>query len=109
MELLDKDGVSVREISLDGTTAVGITLDMPGTGKSILEIHCNKGLLLCGVFNPEVLESFGTAAVIISAPNLDVMLENHPKAMTAAAREMGVTEEMTGREIALLFSKQQLA
>ena len=104
MELLNKDGIQVREISLDEATVMGASLNIPGTEKYVLEIRCNKGFLLCGVFSPEALESFGVAAAIISAPNLDVMLENKPKALTAAARELGATEEMTGREIALLFN-----
>ena len=71
----------------------------------MLQIKCKNGLLLCGLFSPEKIESMEFAACVFSAPKFENMLENKPLFVSPKAREMGVSEEMSGAEIAEIFDR----
>lgn len=70
--------------------------------------RCRKGLLLCGLFSPEKIDSIDFPACVFAAPEFKDMLANKPLFVSAKARRMGVTEEMTGMEIAEVFEAKEL-
>lgn len=97
------NGVTVTEVKVGDAFVPGIAVEIPGIGKSVLQIRCKNGLLLCGLFSPEKIESMEFAACVFSAPQFSNMLANHPLFVSSKAKEMGITEEMTGEEIARIF------
>ena len=98
------EGVEIREIRIGESIVPGISVEIPGTGKNVLQIKCRNGLLLCGLFNPEKIDSMEFAACVFSAPKFEDMLANHPLFISAKAKGLGVTEDMTGAQIAELLN-----
>ena len=102
---MEYKGITVTDIDFGDKTVPGVSVEIPGTGKYVLQILCRNGMLFCGLFLPEKIDAVGFAACCFSAPLFSDMLANKPTFISAKAREMGVTEDMTGREIAALFDK----
>lgn len=99
-----ENGVEVTYIDIAGDYVPGIAVEIPGTGKRVLQIKCRNGLLLCGLFSPEKIDGIDFAACVFSAPEFSDMLMGKPLFVSSKAKEMGVTEAMSGREIAELFN-----
>ena len=99
-----ENGVEITYINIAGDYVPGIAVEIPGTGKRVLQIKCRKGLLLCGLFSPEKIDGIDFAACVFSAPEFSDMLMGKPLFVSSKAKEIGVTEEMSGREIAELFN-----
>lgn len=97
------DGVVVTDVKMGDKTLPGISVAIPGIGKNVLQIRCRKGLLLCGLFSPEKIDAMEFAACVFSAPQFSDMLERTPLFVSKKAKGMGVTEEMTGAQIAAIF------
>lgn len=97
--------IMIVDVPVGARTLKGISVEIPGTGKNVLQIKCRNGLLLCGLFSPEKIDSIDFPACVFSAPEFKDMLANKPLFVSAKARAMGVTEDMTGAEIAEMFEK----
>jgi uncharacterized protein YunC (DUF1805 family) len=65
---------------------------------NLVLIKAKKGFLMCGYLNIETAEKLGDAAgVVRGVKDPDEALEAKIVAVTKKARELGVTEGMTGR------------
>lgn len=106
--VLNEEGVEVTYIDIKGSSIPGIAVDIPGTGKRVLQLKCPKGLLLCGLFSPEKIDGIDFAACVFSAPEFSDMLEGRPLFVSRKAKDMGVREEMTGSEISEIFCRPVL-
>lgn len=93
----------IVEIPVGDFTVKGISVEIPGTGKNVLQIKCRNGLLLCGLFSPEKIDFIDFPACVFSAPKFEDMLEGKPLFVSQKAGQMGVREDMTGREIVEIF------
>lgn len=93
----------IRKIDINGKEVTGISVSIPGTEKNVLQIRCEKGMLLCGLFSPEKIDSIDFAACVFSAPEFSDMLSSKPIFVSEKAKTLGATCEMTGTEIADLF------
>ena len=102
---MEYKGIKVTDIDLGEKTVPGVSVEIPGTGKYVLQILCKNGMLYCGLFLPEKIDAIGFAACVFSAPQFSDMLANKPTFISAKALELGVTPDMTGREIAELFDR----
>lgn len=102
--MFEQEYTTVKKIVVDGIETVGITTKLPGVDNEILQLRCKNGIMLCGIFSASVLDILKVSGCIFSAPKFDDMLEKAPKAISKKAVEMGVTGNMTGREIIKLFS-----
>lgn len=91
-------------IEVNGVSAEGISVNIPGTELEILQIRCRRGMLLCGIFDKAVLEKLNFPAAVFSAPHFEDMLERSPVYLTAAARDLGAAEDMTGAALVACFS-----
>lgn len=98
------DVVQIVNVPAGEHTLRGVSVEIPGTGKNVLQIKCRNGLLLCGLFSPEKIDSIDFPACVFSAPEFKDILTNKPLFVSAKARAMGVTETMTGLEIAEVFA-----
>ena len=98
-------GVKIEEIEIGGKILPGVSVEIPGTGKNVLQIKCRNGLLLCGLFSPEKIDAIDFAACVFSAPEFSDMLANKPLFISQKARQLGVSEDMTGEEIAKIFEE----
>lgn len=98
------EGITVTDIQIGDMTLPGISVAIPGIGKNVLQIKGSKGLLLCGLFSPEKIDAMEFAACVFSAPAFSDMLANKPLFVSAKARELGATEDMTGEEIAKILA-----
>lgn len=94
---------NIRKIELNEKEVTGITVSIPGTEKNVLQIRCKNGMLLCGLFSPEKIDSIDFAACVFSAPEFSDMLSSKPVFVSEKAKALGATCEMTGAEIAELF------
>lgn len=106
--VLNEEGVEATYININGSSIPGIAVDIPGTGKRVLQLKCPNGLLLCGLFSPEKIDGIDFAACVFSAPEFQDMLAGRPLFVSRRAKTLGVTEEMTGQEIAEIFCKQDI-
>ena len=52
----------------------------------------------------EAAEKFGDAAVLVGGADFNEVLANPIKSMTTAARKLGITDGMTGREAAMILN-----
>ncbi len=99
--------MQIEQLDVKGTAAQGFMLCSPG-GKdhpNMIVVQCRKGFLMCGYMNLEVADKFGDAAVLVGGADFAAVLANPIKGMTAAAKEAGVKEGMTGEEAAAVLNK----
>ncbi len=77
----------------------GVRVDLPNA--PVLLLVGAKGFLGCGYFRVDVADRVGHAlAVVTGVKTFDDMLGASVKAVSAAARELGIAEGMVGREAA---------
>lgn len=100
---MKQEGIDIVELHAGKHLVKGVSVEIPGTGKNVLQIKCKKGLLLCGLFSPDKIDTIDFPACVFSAPEFSDMLERKPIFISAKARQLGVTEEMTGIEIVDIF------
>lgn len=99
------EGVEIVDVKVGDQVLPGISVSIPGIGKNVLQIKCRNGLLMCGLFSPEKIDAMEFAGCVFSAPQFDNMLENKPLFVSEKAKQLGVTEKMTGAEIAAVFNR----
>lgn len=98
-EQFSNRGTSVFDIYCDKTHALGISIQIPDSEKSMLQIKCTHGLLLCKIFAPTMIEELKIPAALFSAPTFEEMLSNKPIFLSQEAEKMGATMEMTGEQL----------
>ena len=99
------ENVKMVPIEVNGASAEGVSVNIPGTELEILQVRCTRGMLFCGIFNAEVLEKLNFPAALFSAPHFEDMLERKPVFLTEAAKAIGAKAEMSGAELLALFSE----
>lgn len=100
------NGILVKKIKTGERIVLGISVDIPGTEKKVLQIKCKTGMLFCALFSTDRINIIDFAACIISpAPEFKDMLENKPVFISEKAKDMGVTINMTGKEIIEIFER----
>lgn len=94
--------VKAELVKLKDSYAQGIMLPAPGGQghPNMLVVECRKGYLMCGYLNLSAADKFGDAAVLVGGADFDAILANPIKGMTAAAKDLGVKEGMTGEQAA---------
>lgn len=102
----EKDMVITDRIAIGSTAAGAVMVKSPGGEghPNMILIECNKGYLMCGYLNLEAAEKFGDAAVLVGGADFNEVLANPIKGMTTAARKLGITDGMTGREAAMILN-----
>ncbi|MEM1061603.1 MAG: DUF1805 domain-containing protein [Planctomycetota bacterium] len=81
-------------MELSGFETVELSLNRP-----LLVVKGSRGVLACGYLSLDVLEKNGDAAALVrGVASFGDMLDATVRDVTAAARELGVSPEMTGRE-----------
>ena len=106
---LEMEQTYLYDISVQDRHAVGIVVTVPEQELEIIQIRCKKGMLLCGIFHPDVVEKIRVPAGIFSAPTINDMLANKPIFLSQAAKEMGANLDMTGDELMLLFASDDVS
>jgi len=92
--------ICVEEFYVEGKPVIGLKVNL--TPAPFLMIVCQKGVLACGLFNVEVANKLGTsAAMVTGVSSFKDMLNAKVVKATAKARELGVTEGISGREAVL--------
>jgi uncharacterized protein YunC (DUF1805 family) len=77
--------------------STGIRIDAGNA--PLLILIANKGFIMCGYLNIEVSEKLGdTACVVRGVRSFEDVLNAKITALTSKAKEIGITEGMTGRE-----------
>ncbi|MDO4472691.1 MAG: hypothetical protein Q4C17_05965 [Bacillota bacterium] len=99
------DGIKICAVQAGERKLRGVAVEIPEMGKNVLQIKCRKGLLLCGLFSPEKIDSIDFAACVFAAPGFSDMLKNRPLFVSEKAKAMGISDEMTGLEIAEAFEE----
>ncbi len=86
----------MEKISFDGLSFDTYTI--PTTNSAVLIIKGGKGFLGCRYFNLEVAERLGDAVAVVSAKNIDAMLEAEVLGVSPKAAELGITPGMSGKD-----------
>lgn len=96
--------IDVTPITLGDQTALGIVVDLPKT--RLVTIRTDKGYIMCGaldvgVLNTRLAERQVVAGRAFGVRTIDDLLVAPLADVTDAARALGVTEGMTGRDALL--------
>ena len=99
--------VSLTPLRLAGGTAVGITVDLPGTRLVIAATEA--GYIMCGALDVALLdqrlaERRIVAARAIGVRTLEDLLSRPLESVTGAARALGLREGMSGRDALSLLA-----
>ena len=97
-------GIAVTDNMAGQNACVGVSIAIPGTEQAIQLIHCNRGILCCGVLSHEVMEALDASVCLFRAPEIQDILIAKPIYVSPKARELGASEELTGQEIMALFA-----
>ena len=62
---LEMEQTYLYDISVQDRHAVGIVVTVPEQELEIIQIRCKKGMLLCGIFHPDVVEKIRVPAGIL--------------------------------------------
>ncbi|WP_291320861.1 DUF1805 domain-containing protein [Desulfonatronospira sp.] len=91
------------QVIIDGKTYRYVDFPTPRT--KLLVIRGGKGILGCGYFNMSVAEKIDEAlAIVRGVQSVEDMLEAEVRKVSPAARELGVTPGMTGRQAMQLMA-----
>lgn len=94
--------ICVEEFYVEGVPVIGLKVNL---NPPFLMIVCQRGVLACGYFNIEVAEKFGVSAAIVKGvSSFEEMLRANVVSVTSKAKELGVTENCSGKDAVLLFS-----
>jgi len=92
--------LEIAHIKLENGMAFGVLVETPEA--PILLIRATKGFIMCGALDvaslDEILPGKIAAAKISRVKTFDDLLKNKVVAATLKARELGVTEQMTGKD-----------
>jgi len=100
-----QDGpLTLYTLQYGDAAAQASVLRLPAGGQSILTIACNRGMLLCRLYDAAVAERCEVPAAIFGAATLEEMLTKSPLALTPQAEALGAKPEMTALELLALFS-----
>lgn len=106
IEKINESGsAAFYKVSYNGYEGEGCAVNLPHSDKYILSVRCKNGMLMCRLFNNELLDGFEIAGAVFGAPDLATLLSNKPVNLNKAALALGAAEGMTGWEIFELFSK----
>ncbi len=90
--------ISVAPLKVDGGSAVGLRVELPGSPPLLLVVG-NKGFVMCGYLNMEAAESLGVCAATVSGVNsFKDVLEAEVKAVTTKAQKLGIKTGMLGKQ-----------
>ena len=88
--------IEIAPIELVNGTAVGIRIAVE-TGH-LLIIKAKKGFVMCGALDIDAVEKAGEAAVRVrGVDTFKDVLEARIEALTSKARDLGISEGMTGK------------
>jgi uncharacterized protein YunC (DUF1805 family) len=99
--------VTVTPIEIDGRTAIGVIVELPGT--RLLAVTTGRGYIMCGaldvhLLNTRLAERRIIAGRALGVRTLEELLAAPLADVTDAARELGIRPGMSGREaVALLL------
>lgn len=94
----------MANLTLDGVSFE--TTHIPTAQTNILLVKGALGFVGCGYFDVAVANKVGDAAAIVTGvKTIDEVLAAPVVRLSDKARELGVTEGMTGREAALLLGR----
>lgn len=92
--------MSEKDIIIEGKTVKGI--EIPLHNSILVMVIGAKGYLMCGYLNIEIAEKMGDAAAIVrGVKNIEDLLAGNVVAVTAKAKEAGITPGMTGKDALL--------
>ena len=93
--------IEMRPLPLDGGTAVGVTVDLPGTRLVVAAVPA--GYIMCGALDVALLDRLLASRHVVAGRalgvrTLDDLLSRPLESVTAAARAAGLHEGMPGAE-----------
>ncbi len=99
--------METKTLQLAGNPAESFVVpELAGAGHaSLIVIRCKRGFLMCGYLSLEKAEELGDVAVRVAGANVKEVLANKITGCTSKAKELGVTEEMTGQEAAEILNQ----
>jgi uncharacterized protein YunC (DUF1805 family) len=98
--------IEIKPLEIDGTTVVGVKIGNPDSPEkpAIIVLIARRGLLVCRNFDTDALDKRNVAAARVEGlKKIEDALEARIESCTSKARELGVTEGMTGKEALMKF------
>lgn len=103
-EIFIGNDIKLFKLGLSGGIAQAAEIRVPQKELWIVAVRCKNGMLGCRLFDLEMADKLGLPLAVFAAANTVALLEAKPVSLSAAAQSMGANREMTGAEIAELFS-----
>ncbi len=96
--------IDVKPIDLEGQTVLGIEVKLPKT--TLIAITTDKGYIMCGALDVGLLnERLASRQIIagraVGVKTLEELLHAPLESVTHTAKELGITEGMSGQEALL--------
>jgi uncharacterized protein YunC (DUF1805 family) len=96
--------IQVKPIQIDNRTAIGITVDLPKT--TLIAVTTDKGYIMCGaldvaLLNDRLKDRRIVAGRAVGVRTLEDLLEAPLESVTDAAKQLGITPGMIGRDAVL--------
>lgn len=95
--MIEISSIETKNIKIDEKNVVGVKIDLEGA--PLLLIIAPKGYVMCGYLNLETAEKFGqVAAIVTGVKSFDDVLNAKVVKLTIKAKELGIKEDMAGRD-----------
>ena len=88
----------IQKIKIGNNVALGINLELPNA--NLIVIRAKEGYIMCGYLNMETANKLGDiAATVTNVKNFDEVLKAKIVKVSEKAKEKGIKEGMTGKEV----------
>jgi uncharacterized protein YunC (DUF1805 family) len=90
--------ISVMSVKVYDKVGMGLRVELPDSPPLLLVV-AEKGFVMCGFLNVEAAEKMSVAAAVVSGvKSFEDMLNAQVKAVTAKAKNLGVSVGMKGAD-----------
>ena len=91
--------IDVAELKVDDKKCLGLKVDLPSSPAPLILITAEKGFVMCGFLDMQTAERLNVVAAMVSGvKNFDDVLNAQVKAVTSAAKGLGIDIGMKGSE-----------
>jgi uncharacterized protein YunC (DUF1805 family) len=88
----------IRKIKIGNNVALGVNLELPN--ENLVVIRAKKGYVMCGYLDMETANKLNdVAAKVKEVRNVDAVLKAKVVEVSEKAKEDGIKEGMTGKDV----------
>lgn len=100
------ENVRLLDVELEGESLQAVELRVADRDSWALCLRAKHGMLGCRLFDVNTADKLSLAFAVIGAPDTEALLKAKPVALSKQALALGAAMDMSGEELAVLFSKE---